>query len=285
MYNLLKTLAVLSAVQVPVAAAGVLLDADFESGTYKDLNWNVSGNAPVVTNSGVTACSGKYVMRVDLNRYTSNTSYRTEVGNILFGNNERNLDLFKTYWMSLAIYLPSDWKDDPNEDILFQLHDQPDSGEPWKHPAMALKTSDDRWKVSILADSRSISDGSNYSTSASMDLGALKRGSWTTIVMQTRISYKSDGFLNVWVNGNLKSYSGPIGFNDKLGPYIKIGNYKPAWQPGIDWGINSGVSTRRHYVDEVRVGDSAATVSSMTPNCGGGAESLDPAPPYNISVY
>ena len=77
-------------------------------------------------------------------------------------------------------------------------------------------------------------------------------------------SHKSDGLLEVWKDGKLVvRKTGPNTYNDKRGPFLKMGIYKPQWKSKPEL---SKVTKRVIYFDEVRVGDASASYEDVVPS-------------------
>jgi len=82
-------------------------------------------------------------------------------------------------------------------------------------------------------------------------------------VFHVKWSHKSDGILQVWKDGQLiVDKKGPNTYNDQVGPYFKIGVYKPDWKENPQ---ASNTDKRVLYFDQVRIGDNNAGYSAVTP--------------------
>lgn len=84
-----------------------------------------------------------------------------------------------------------------------------------------------------------------------IDLGPYEAGTWTNWKFHVKWSYQSDGLVEIWKDGQLVvSKTGPNTYNDRQGPYFKIGIYKPDWKYKPQ---KSNTTQRVIYFDEVRV--------------------------------
>ena len=93
-----------------------------------------------------------------------------------------------------------------------------------------------------------------YDGSKIWELGAYETGKWVDWVFHMKWSYESDGVLEVWKDGELVvTKQGPNCYNDKLGPYFKMGLYKgwQNWQES-DWR-HDVVDERMLFHDELRI--------------------------------
>lgn len=136
-----------------------------------------------------------------------------------------------TYRFSLLI--PTNNATDPSYEIVAQWHEQPDfdSGETWRRPPLTLSIRNNQFGVSNRWDPKPVSVIFKEAGSQSWKLGEVAKGKWTDWVFHVKWSYKSDGLLEVWKNGKLVvRKTGPNTYNDKRGPYFKIGIYKPDWK-------------------------------------------------------
>jgi serralysin len=93
----------------------------------------------------------------------------------------------------------------------------------------------------------------------------VEKDQWTDWAFRIVLSYQADARLEAWKNGvKILDYAGPNVYNDALGPFIKVGIYKPAWREPI----KSSVTQRTLYIDEVRVGDANSSFAEVSPGSG-----------------
>jgi len=256
-----------------LAGAAEVLESTFENGMkIGSRAWPISGNAPVV--STTVARSGKYSMKTSLNRLSSPTSYRTEVS----AAGVQNAAVGKDTWYGFSIYLPDDYKSDPIWEAVTQWHNVPDAGESDElNPPVALWTNDGVWGISRIWDTNTKTVKTDYTGRTKYDLGKYQTGKWTDFVFRIRWSPKSDGLMQVWKDGKLVvDEAGPVGFSDKVGPYMKMGIYK-GWRDRYDpVGV---VKARTLYHDEVRIAGADAKYADVAPGGESSEEDVKPRPP------
>lgn len=259
-------------------ALPMLLKADFEAGAESILSWNVSGNAPTVTSSPTRA--GKFAIKTTLDRLRSEKSYRTE----LSSNGRVKIVPGQDYWYGFSIFLPSDYVADPIWEIPAQWHSVPDAGTAEVtgalNPPIALHSEDGVWQLVTRWDSRRVTVKPNYEGGKTYALGPYAKGKWTDWVFHIRWSPTSQGLLQVWQNGEKKlDIAGPIGFNDSIGPYLKVGLYK-GWKDRLEpVGV---VGTRTLYHDEVRIAGPGSRYEDVVPGGAGGPRR--PLAPLSVRI-
>jgi Polysaccharide lyase len=226
---LLIPVLIIGAVGAPSADAqqALLYDSNFE-GSLGD-GWKASGNTPIVQNQ--ISRVGTHAMKSELNRLESETSYRTEVRLL----KPLNAKWFEDTWYGFSIYLPGPYPDDDKHDILAQWHGAYDTdlGEKIHYgPALSLVTKSGEWKINASSTPEPVTTKENkvgYTTYA----GPIEVNKWTDWVFRVRWDYRTagSGRLTVWKNGKqILDRAHPIGYNDHVGPYFKMGIYKPNWQ-------------------------------------------------------
>ena len=155
-------------------------------------------------------------------------------------------DITKNTWYSFAVYFPSSYAYDSEREVINQWYQN-------GSPATSLRTDSDR----IILET-----GNTSSTRKKFALSPIVKGKWHTFVMHFIHSYGTDGLIEIWLNGTkIFTRSGGNMYNDVL-PKWKIGLYKSAFKtPGL-----SSVRSRVIYFDNIRVGNSLATLEQMDPN-------------------
>ena len=163
------------------------------------------------------------------------------------------------YVYSFSTFLPESYTADPTPEILAQWHAKPDFdlGETWSKagPVLSLNVADGKWLIDSRWDSRQIMQPQANKGkkavpegSTSMDLGNYQTGEWTDWIFRVKWSLGDDGLIEVWQDGELvMSQTGPNRYNDLLGPYFRMGIYKPA---GWD---EAEVSQREAFYDDLSV--------------------------------
>ncbi|WP_029007581.1 polysaccharide lyase [Azospirillum halopraeferens] len=275
---MLATLPVLAIlVECSVAAAGdrrgLLFEADFERGSdLAALGFRHSGNP-----SAIARVAGERAVRVHLDRLAAGgNGYRSEIQPVALPAPAFDQGMFarigKEYWYGMRLYMPEDWRvRDRSTTILVQFHSAPDPGEAWRNPPVSLRTAlrDGRthFMLHVRSDSSRYTTGSGearYDRSDSIDLGPIDSavGTWTDWVWNIRWNHDGNGFLRLYRNGRLVAdVAGGNSFNDRTGPYLKLGLYKFDWKDRRD----TGPSSRTLYIDDLRVGDAAAGYDGVAP--------------------
>lgn len=241
----------------PRPRAGLLFESDFETGDLK--GWTVSGNAPTVVSDPVRA--GKHALRSALDREKDTFPNRTEVSG-------PRAEVGKEYWYGFSILLPTEYVLDGIWEIVAQWHGVPDFdvGDNWRNPILALDTTGGRWNWVNRWDAKrnTFESGKReYGGTHTYDLGPYRTGVWTDWVVHVKWSYEADGILQIWQNGKkVIDQAGPNTFNDKDGPFFKMGLYKGWSDPNRP---SDKVSRRVLYHDEFRMGDAQAAYADVAP--------------------
>lgn len=257
-------------------AASVVFSSDFEGGIIDKALWGISGNAPTITTEQKRA--GKYAMKTVLDRKKSATSYRTEVTT----GGRDHVTPGEDYWYGFSVYLPDDYVTDDTWEIVAQWHSTPDPSEKDAalNPPLSLQTDNGLWMVSTIWDSKPTTDKKNYDGKKMYTLQKYATGRWTDWVFHVKWSPKQDGLLQVWQDGKkVVDVPGPIGFNDQVGPYFKMGIYK-GW---ADRNAPPGTpTTRTLYHDELRIAGPTGKYEDVAP--GGGGPVIRPASPVGFRL-
>jgi hypothetical protein len=169
------------------------------------------------------------------------------------------------YTYRFSTFLPSSFTPDPSSDIVTQWHSYPDFnlGETWQGgPPLFLMTVNGTWRLMRIWDSKPVTTPFRPQGTESISLGSYQTNTWTDWVVHVKWSYQSNGIVEVWKNGQLvvRKY-GPNTYNDRVGPYMKMGIYKTDWKANPQ---RSTTTQRIAYFDAVRVdqGNTGLAVSS-----------------------
>lgn len=209
------------------------------------------------------ARAGDHAARFELRRDDPNvqTSKRTElVQKPVPANSER--------WYGFSLMLPSDWETESSFEIVTQWHSIPDFDlkEDWRSPSLYLSVRNKVWRITNRWDPKLRTlknDPKPEGGIATLWEGPYQKGVWTDWVVHVKWSSQSDGLLEVWKNGELVvSKKGPNTYNDRQGPYLKMGLYKPDWKYSPK---KSTAKVRVLYADEVRIGDGSANYAAVAP--------------------
>lgn len=157
-------------------------------------------------------------------------------------------------WYRFSIFLPFKYKKDPSFEIVTQWRSTPDKnlGEIGPGgPPLYLITASGNWKIRRNWDSKGITTRKNPEGKETINLGSYQTGVWTDFLFHVKWSHKSNGLLEVWKNDELVvRRTGPNTYNDKIGPYFKLGIYKPEWVKSPE---KSNTTQRVIYFDEIRL--------------------------------
>lgn len=126
-------------------------------------------------------------------------------------------------WYCWDMFIPSDF-DSSTKFCLMQIHDSPDDGEdPVKFPNFNLILFDGHVSAYVPLDAPS------EATSTSRIIGTLPAilGRWTRCCLHTNWGIDALGFLEAAYGGKVlaKEWSRPCGYEDVVGPYLKLGLY------------------------------------------------------------
>ena len=217
---------------ISAAEQEMLFKSEFENDSMK--GWKVSGNAPVVQSQITRA--GKSAIQSTLDRNSSAVRYRTEVRAVA-PSPPRGQDA----WYGFSIYLADPYPPDNLEEMLAQWHkaEPQEPGDTVTQPCLSLQTGNGRWSVlARWATGQPTTNATKHQKR--FDLGPYKAGEWTDWVFRIRWNWTDEGELQVWKDGvEVINRKGPIGYNDAVMPYFKMGIYKPLWKKKV------GVVTKR----------------------------------------
>jgi hypothetical protein len=253
-----------------------LFVGDFESGDLTGFYWNQ--NKPEVVSSPHPVRAGEYSARSYLHRYESAYSYRTMA---IVGSKDTNppgtpdsfgMRIGEEYWFGFSIYIPNSFAADKRgcDELWWQCQAQPDAGEVYRSPVLAMYVVEDNIEVVSRWDTRRVSTGNTFSgstTIASIPVSSNK-GQWTDWVYHVKWSWQDDGLLELWKDGQLLAQrDGPNCSNDQEGPDMSIGVYKWPWREGEPSGAACGTSLveRLIYVDEIRIAGADAYYDAVAP--------------------
>lgn len=155
-------------------------------------------------------------------------------------------------WYSFSVYFPPDFPIESNRLVFAEWHSHWQFRQPDRMPALAFRFIDGKLSITI----RNSPDVSvpNPNLVPSEDLfkeNHLRIGQWHDFVVQSKWSYRDDGFVNIWWNGEqIVGYKGPVGYNESVAPEFRFGLYRDA-----------AVSTYIAYFNGVKTGDNPHAVN------------------------
>ena len=133
-------------------------------------------------------------------------------------------------WFGFSLYLPADFPIEDNRLVLAQwwAFTKKYLGEVSRSPALSLRYREGRLQVSMRSsDQRIIKDADSVPKTEIFSTNEFQLGKWNDFVFHMKWSYKADGFVEIWWNGEqVAQYKGPVGYNDDQGPLPKFGIYR-----------------------------------------------------------
>lgn len=166
------------------------------------------------------------------------------------------------YWIGFSTYLPPEFAFESTWQLVFQLHGVPDFdlNESWRNPPVALFIDGDRWEVKLRGNADPVNRNDRDVEGVhkfSYRLAKAETGTWTDWVFHLKLSPGRDGFARVYQNRKrVVDHAGPTGYNDKKGPYLKLGIYRSK-------ACKSAKQVLYH--DELWVGNAAADLHAVLP--------------------
>jgi polysaccharide lyase-like protein len=275
------------------AQAALIFSDDFESGSLAEADWKSVGGHPPVVQSAKSRAGG-HALKSTLRFFNGAGASpllreRVEVRALA-----PETEVGREYWYGFSIYLPGvqDGADnfvaDRYWEVVAQWQGVTDTAEEQgRNPALTIATSvqgnGGRWHVSGRSSARPINGKGENDTSFSIDLGPYETGEWTDWVFRIKWSYRDDGILEVWKDGMqvISRVNAPIGYNDRVGPYFKMGIYKGSWESLPENGSGLDVVDHRVvYHDEFRMADETGSYADVAP----GGTGIVPKPPTALRL-
>lgn len=260
----------LMVIHITDVGAQIIFEDDFESGVFEREKWDLTwwtdrqlpdGIKPEIITSPVR--SGKFAvkMRAKYNWNGVIEYNRTELQARRIDNGD-HISFFdvngEEYWMGFSAYLPASWAIDSQPELIFQLHGN-GSGRP---PPFALYINGDKWGWRLRWQPNR-DESEPGSGEAELWQGIYETEIWTDWVIHAVWSYKADGFLEIFKNGELvATRKGPNCYNDAVGMRgPQTGIYKWVWR---EVGP-SDVNERIVYLDEFKVGGKNSSYAEIAP--------------------
>ncbi len=181
-------------------------------------------------------------------------------------------------WIGFNIYVPGSWTFETNPiltNIIHQWHDNEQGGETGYKSAFEFVISTDKFAYNTRACANE--SGSGFVEEFhSMELynPSIVRDAWHSIVIHLvfqnpATAQGNQARVQIWIDGTKASDPPPLqmGYNHIYSPFFKIGNYSWAWNDDnlACCGNFTVVTTRTHYVDNVRIGTELATYNDVVP--------------------
>ncbi len=180
-----------------------------------------------VTRSLDYSTDGKHALRFEVRHndvavdLKGKTSFRSE----LFDYFPAPFKKISRY--SFELLIPQDFPIENKRLVVGQWWCRPDKGEGRRSPALAQRFINGTFSLTMRHHDEKIMTGNYGHKKILYENKNFPLGLWNHFVYDIHWSYKNDGMVKVWLNGNLiVHYVGPVGYNDDLGPYLKIGIYR-----------------------------------------------------------
>jgi hypothetical protein len=257
-----------------LADARLILDADFE-GSFDNLSTTAlcCDHSAQLVKSPVRA--GTHAVKFILNSDDKGAIYNNVYDQVVRAELVKWGESYvgDTRWYGLSVNIDPAWQDevsDPNGTRVGSWHSNNDPGEVAKSGHLGILVKGDRWLIDNRSDPNLITTKDSF-TKRIWDVGKVEKGKWVDWVVHVKWSYKSDGFLKIWKDGQLiTNYQGPTTYNDLKPQLFKFGIYKAWWNHELPPRRNTLIL----YYDEVRIGDENSSYEEVAPK---GSQSPPPA--------
>jgi hypothetical protein len=210
-------------------------DRDFEDGMlqgwYREFAPRIGQSVPpAVQIVPDPVQAGNQVVRFELRHSDAkvNLGHRAELSEYAF-----KAPFHTDMWYAFRTFIPESW---PNQDVrclIAQWHAWHDWawGEALRSPVLGIEYWDRAFLIRLCHSDQKIqtdnSSRSNNKTVLYTSDAHAQKGVWHDFIVNVRWSPQEDGYLNVWIDGHqVVQYQGPIGYDDALGPYFKMGIYR-----------------------------------------------------------
>lgn len=280
--------------------AEIIFQDNFESSTTgkapASKTWGVcSGNCAVVTTE--KSRKGNKALKSYLSRSKSKVKYRTEA--VPRGQVRTAAKQGEHFWYGFSVLVPNNHiPDNRSQDIVVQWHHSPDThlGETnamVKSPPMMLVVKNNTFTFKNSHNPNRVGRREDpQRKDRDWNLGSSNAGKWTDWVIHVKWSWKNDGILEVWKDGNkVISHKGPNNFNDAKAPWPKIGLYKSDWRKPEHAGktYDANIYDRVFYHDEIKFAKGAsAKYDDVAPGNGSagntGGNSTELLPPTSLKI-
>lgn len=133
-------------------------------------------------------------------------------------------------WYSLSTLLPEDIPIEDGHCVLTQWHETADNeieNKASRSPPLAHRFRSGRFYVSLRHSSEKTQTSNDGEEIILYEADDFPLGVWHDFVYHVKWSWKEDGFVKGWHNGKqVIDYTGPVGYNDENGIYLKLGMYR-----------------------------------------------------------
>jgi hypothetical protein len=142
---------------------------------------------------------------------------------------ERYLAPFgRDVWYSFSTLIPEDFPIVEKSTVITQWHASEDPGEDvaGRSPVLAHRYGGGTFVVDIRYSSRKLQRANDGERRVLYEQKTFPKGVWHDFLYRIRWSHGPDGLVEGWLDGKpIIDYKGPVGYNDRDGPYFKFGLY------------------------------------------------------------
>ena len=144
---------------------------------------------------------------------------------VAFGDN--SFAFGKTYQIKFAVMFEPGPASTAKNDKFFQIHNVNDEGDAILGPVFAMQLEREHMRMVVRWDAKRITTERVEDHWVFEDTADIQRGRWYDFDIKIRFDPFGDGFVTVRRDGTeVVNYKGPLGYNDELPPYAKIGIYR-----------------------------------------------------------
>jgi hypothetical protein len=170
-------------------------------------------------------------------------TFRSEISTNTFA------PIFSEQWYGFSLLIPNDFPIEKNRTVIVQWWSptKKELDEKGKSPALAFRFENATLYANVkTSPERVVKETTPITIHELFSIADFPKGSWQDFIVNTKWSYKSDGFVKIWHNQQqIADYKGPVGYNDDAGPMMKFGIYRDASD-----------KTYILNIDQVRIGKS-----------------------------
>jgi hypothetical protein len=139
----------------------------------------------------------------------------------------QTLNFGKTYAISFGLMIEPGAKNTADWMTLLQVQSNFDAGEAGHSPAFALEMAGEKMQIMTRSSPSLITTTDIATTRQFLDVSDIVRGHWYAFTITIRLDPFGNGQLDVVRDGvRLVHYEGALGFNDRIGSYLKEGVYR-----------------------------------------------------------
>ncbi|MGC3970865.1 MAG: heparin lyase I family protein [Pirellulales bacterium] len=140
---------------------------------------------------------------------------------------EQSFAFGKTYAIRFAMMFEPGPASTAKNDKFFQVHNVNDKGDGILGPVFAMQLEDEHMRIVVRWDAERITKKRVEDHWVFEDTADIRRGQWYDFDVVVRFDPFGKGLLTVRRDGvELVNYDGPLGYNDELPPYPKVGIYR-----------------------------------------------------------